>query len=70
MLKAICKMNCASCFALPVCAVGALLEQQGSICVDTGKCINCGSCRTACITFGRDHALKRNVAMKMKHPMP
>jgi Fe-S-cluster-containing hydrogenase component 2 len=58
MINAICKKNCAGCFALPVCAVGAIIEQQHSIYVDTDKCIGCGSCRTVCVTFGYDQALK------------
>jgi Fe-S-cluster-containing hydrogenase component 2 len=58
MLNAICKKNCASCFAEPVCAVQAIITQQGSVYVQTEKCIGCGCCRTACITFGYDNALK------------
>jgi Fe-S-cluster-containing hydrogenase component 2 len=58
MINSICKLNCASCFALPVCAVSAIIYQQGSIYVDTEKCIGCGACRTACVTFGYDQALK------------
>ena len=58
MINSICKHNCASCYAKPVCAVSAILDQQGSIYVDTEKCIGCGCCRSACITFRNDQALK------------
>ena len=58
MINSICKHNCPSCYAKPVCALSAILDQQGSIYVDTEKCIGCGCCRTACITFSRDEALK------------
>ncbi len=58
MMNAICKSNCASCFAEPVCAVRAIVTEQGSVYVETEKCIGCGCCRTACISFGYDQALK------------
>ena len=58
MINSICKHNCKSCYAKPVCAVNAILDQQGSIYVDTEKCIGCGCCRTACLTFSIDDALK------------
>ncbi|UCD86895.1 MAG: hypothetical protein JSV01_03745 [Desulfobacterales bacterium] len=58
MLNIICKHNCKSCYAEPVCAVDAIVDQQGSIYVETEKCIGCGCCRTACVTFGYDQALK------------
>lgn len=58
MLNVICRHNCKACFAESVCAVHAIVDQQGSIYVETEKCIGCGCCRTACITFGFDHALK------------
>lgn len=57
MLNVICKHNCKSCYAEPVCAVHAIVDQQGSIYVETEKCIGCGCCKTACITFGLE-ALK------------
>jgi len=57
MLNAICKHNCKSCYALPTCAVRAIKDEQGSIYVQTEKCIGCGCCRTACITFAMDKAL-------------
>jgi Fe-S-cluster-containing hydrogenase component 2 len=66
MINAICKKNCAGCFALPVCAVGAIIEQQNSIYVDTDKCIGCGSCRTACVTFGYNQALKEKTVEWLK----
>jgi len=66
MLNTICKHNCASCFALPVCALGAIIDQQGSIYVDTDKCIGCGCCRTVCITFSRDQALKEKTVEWLK----
>ena len=31
MINSICKHNCPSCYAKPVCAVSAILDQQGSI---------------------------------------
>ena len=58
MLNSICKLNCASCYAKPVCALGAIKEEQGSIYVDTDKCIGCSCCRTACMNFSNDKALK------------
>jgi Fe-S-cluster-containing hydrogenase component 2 len=38
--------------------VHAIKDQQGSIYVETEECIGCGCCRTACITFSLDLALK------------
>jgi Fe-S-cluster-containing dehydrogenase component len=58
MINSICKHNCASCFAI--------LDQQGSIYVDTEKCIGCGCCRTACITFSNDEALKEKTVEWLK----
>ena len=52
MLNVICKHNCKDCYALRICAVGAIIDRQGSIYVETGNCIGCGSCRTACVAFG------------------
>ena len=52
MLNIICKHNCKDCFALRVCAVHAIEEQTTAIFVDTGRCIGCGSCKTACVAFG------------------
>jgi Fe-S-cluster-containing hydrogenase component 2 len=46
------------CFAKPVCAVQAIKDQQGSIYVETEECIGCGCCRTACMHFSYDNALK------------
>jgi Fe-S-cluster-containing hydrogenase component 2 len=58
MLNVICKHNCKDCYALRICALGAIIDQQGSIYVETDKCIGCGCCRTACVHFGIDHALQ------------
>jgi Fe-S-cluster-containing hydrogenase component 2 len=52
MLNVICPHNCKDCFALRVCAVHAVKDQQGSIYVQTDECIGCGCCKTACLTFG------------------
>ncbi|MDD3580479.1 MAG: hypothetical protein PHW74_05615 [Desulfobacca sp.] len=52
MLNVICSHNCKDCYALRVCAVHAISDQQGCIYVDTEKCIGCGCCKTACVTFG------------------
>jgi Fe-S-cluster-containing dehydrogenase component len=57
MLNTICKHNCKSCFALPVCAVRAIKDQHGSIFVETDECIGCSCCRTACMVFSFDKAL-------------
>ena len=66
MINSICKHNCPSCYAKPVCQVRATLDQQGSIYVDTEKCIGCGCCRTACITFSLDEALKEKTVEWLK----
>ena len=39
MLNVICAHNCKDCYAMRVCAVHALVDQQGAIYVDTDKCI-------------------------------
>lgn len=52
MSNSICKKNCASCFAVPVCSVKALVEQADGIYVDAEKCIGCGCCRKICVTYG------------------
>jgi Fe-S-cluster-containing hydrogenase component 2 len=66
MLNIICKSNCKVCFAEPVCAVDAIIDQQGSIYVETDKCIGCGCCRTACVAFSYDHALKEKTVEWLK----
>jgi Fe-S-cluster-containing hydrogenase component 2 len=66
MINSICKLNCASCFAKPVCAVNAIIDQQGSIYVDTEKCVGCSCCRTACMTFSHDQALKEKTVEWLK----
>lgn len=52
MIKTICPHHCKDCYAMRVCAVRAISENNGSINVDTDKCIECGACRTGCVTFG------------------
>lgn len=52
MLTTICVNNCASCFAMLVCANKAIVLDDGLICVDSVRCIACGSCKKACVTFG------------------
>jgi Fe-S-cluster-containing dehydrogenase component len=32
--------------------VDAIGEEKGLISVDTDKCIGCGCCKAACVTFG------------------
>lgn len=66
MLNTICKHNCKECFALYVCAVRALKDQQGSIFVETEECIGCGCCRTACVTFSYDKALSEKTVEWLK----
>jgi Fe-S-cluster-containing hydrogenase component 2 len=58
MLNVICKQNCKACFAEPICAMKAIISQQGAIYVETAKCIGCGACRTACVTWSLDKSLK------------
>ncbi|MDD4951499.1 MAG: 4Fe-4S binding protein [Desulfovibrionaceae bacterium] len=52
MLHVICNHNCKDCFAMHVCATGAILEQEGLIYLDTAKCIGCGNCKRICTVFG------------------
>jgi len=52
MLNIICKHACKDCYALNVCALQAIKEQEGAIYIDTENCIGCGCCKTACVTFG------------------
>jgi len=66
MLNLICVTNCASCFAQQVCALRAISPQAGSIYVDTGKCIGCGACRTACLTFSLAKTLRKKPAEWLK----
>ena len=58
MLNVICKQNCKVCFCEPICAMKAIVSQQGTIYVETEKCIGCGACRTACMAWSLDKALK------------
>ncbi len=66
MLNVICKHNCKDCFALRVCAVQAIKDQQGSIYVETDDCIGCGACRRACVIFSYDQALKEKTVEWLK----
>ena len=52
MLNIICKHACKDCYALRVCPLQAIEEQEGAIYIDTENCIGCGCCKTACVTFG------------------
>ena len=52
MLNIICKHACKDCYARRVCALQAIEEKGSSIYIDTEKCIGCGSCKTACVTYG------------------
>ncbi len=51
-MKTVCPHFCSDCFALHVCAVHAVVENNGSINIDTEKCIGCGSCKSACVALG------------------
>ncbi len=66
MLKTVCSHNCASCFAVPVCAVGAMAEETDLVSVDTEKCISCGACRTACLSFSADQGLAKQSQVRRK----
>jgi Fe-S-cluster-containing hydrogenase component 2 len=46
--------------------VNAIKDQHGSIYVETDECIGCGCCRTACITFSLDEALKEKTVEWLK----
>ena len=50
MLNVICKHNCKDCYALRVCALHAIKDQQGSIYVESDDCIGCGCCVSVCPT--------------------
>ncbi|MBM4283632.1 MAG: hypothetical protein FJ128_00065 [Deltaproteobacteria bacterium] len=65
MLNVICPHNCKDCYALHVCAVRAISEREGAIYVDTGLCIGCGCCKTACISFGLKALEDKTVAWIM-----
>lgn len=52
MLNVICRHNCRDCYAMRVCAVNAIKDEQGSIYVETDDCIGCGCCKTLCIEYG------------------
>ncbi len=52
MLNVICQHNCKDCYAMRVCAVRAIKDEQGSIYVETDECIGCGCCKNACVKFG------------------
>ena len=66
MLKTVCSHNCASCFAVPLCAVNAMIDRRDSIVVDTEKCISCGSCRTGCLAFSTDQGLLKQGQVRRK----
>ncbi len=60
--KELCGQNCNNC--IEVCPVGALQKKNGQITLDTGLCLFCGKCASACsdkniITFSRDYKLSR-----------
>lgn len=67
MSKIICAHLCKSCYAMGVCAVHAISELNGSILVDTEKCIGCGSCKTACVAFGYKALQNKSPQSFMKH---
>ncbi|HUU41231.1 MAG TPA: 4Fe-4S binding protein [Desulfatiglandales bacterium] len=52
MVNIICRHSCKDCYALRVCALNAIKDQQGAIYVETDSCIGCGACKTACTAFG------------------
>ena len=66
MVNVICKQNCKACFCEPICAMKAIASIQGTIYVDTEKCIGCGACRTACVTWSLDKALKEKTVDWLK----
>ena len=66
MFKTVCSHNCASCFAVPVCAVGAMSERSDAVVVDTERCISCGACRTACLAFSMDQGLAKQSQVRRK----
>ena len=51
-MKTVCPHFCSDCFALRVCALRAVVENNGSIHIDTEKCIGCGSCKSVCVALG------------------
>ncbi|MDI6854660.1 MAG: hypothetical protein QME75_13770 [Deltaproteobacteria bacterium] len=53
MQSVVCPQNCKDCYAVHVCAVRAIVSNNGGVSIDSGKCISCGSCSTACMTFGQ-----------------
>ena len=59
MTSSICPHNCKDCYAMHVCAMGAISDAQNSIELDTAQCIGCGCCKNACQTFGYN-ALQKN----------
>ena len=65
-MKTVCSHNCASCFAVLVCAVNAMIDQREAILVDTEKCIGCGACRTACLAFSADQGLAKQSQVRRR----
>ncbi len=51
-LETICPHNCKDCYAMRVCAIRAIVDQEGSIFVNHDECIGCGCCKAACEEFG------------------
>jgi len=71
MLSVICQHYCKDCYALNVCAIHAILEQEmDSILLDTTKCIGCGCCRTACVTFGASMIKPKMIKAEKVRPLP
>jgi Fe-S-cluster-containing hydrogenase component 2 len=52
MLNVICSHNCKDCYAMRVCAMHAISEDEGAVYLDTEKCIGCGCCKSVCVGFG------------------
>jgi Fe-S-cluster-containing hydrogenase component 2 len=70
MANVICPHICKDCYALNVCAVHAIEEQDGSITLDPRKCVSCGTCRTACVTFGSGTIKHKMIKAERLRPLP
>lgn len=66
MSKNVCAHLCKSCFAAHVCAVHAITEINGTVLINSEKCIGCGSCKTACVAFGFKALQNKSASSFMK----
>ncbi len=69
-MNAICTHVCKSCYAKAVCAIQAISERPDAVLLDPKRCIGCGSCMTACKSFGYSMVRHKSVRPERLRPLP